>query len=405
MLRILHTADWHLGARLYDWERTEEHGAFLEWLCGVIASERVDLLVIAGDLFDSANPTHVALAQWYDFVSDLRAVAPNCKVVVTAGNHDSAQGLEAARRMLALCDVHVVGQMPSPAAACLVPFPTAENPEIVIAAVPFLRDRDLRGAAMAQSGGEIEEQLRTGIRDVYAACEAAALPWLDRGAAYMALGHLTALGGHVSQSERDIHVGNLGAVDATAFGERAHYVALGHLHRPQAVGGWDTRRYAGSPIPLSFSEVGHAKEVRLLDFDQGKLIQQRAMTIPLRRELRSVVTTREAMRADLLALPVSSAPLPTWIELTLAATSETMEALHAEVADIMVGRHAEVVSWRRAALAGASVPRGEAMAELTPPDVFASVLEESQVAESERAELVLTFQRLWEAHQSGDAVV
>jgi exonuclease SbcD len=253
-MRILHTADWHLGARLVERDRLPEHAAFLDWLIDTLRAEKIDALLVSGDVFDAANPPQDAVALYFDFLkrlADLKTV----QAVITGGNHDSASHLNAPRELLKRFDVHVFGH-------------AGENNAVdlggaVVAAVPFLRERDLRQAAAGETITAVHEQVRTAIRAHYAE-QLAACRDLAQGRPVIAMGHLTVLGATTSDSERDIHIGNLGAVGADLF-EGFDYTALGHLHRPQKVASIETIRYSGSPIPLSFSEATDAKSVVLIE--------------------------------------------------------------------------------------------------------------------------------------------
>ncbi|HEX2747720.1 MAG TPA: exonuclease subunit SbcD, partial [Verrucomicrobiales bacterium] len=262
---VIHTADWHLGVRLRELDRVAEHEAFLAWLTDTIEQEAADLLVIAGDVFDSANPPESARRMWYNFLDGLHRRCPRCSVVAVAGNHDSPHVLESTASLLSGIGVHVTGEMPADAAQCLRVFPDKSGtPALILAAVPLLRDRDLRRGGDDSTASDIQTQLREGIRLRYAAVEEEAKRLKEsHGCAVLATGHLTVSGSSHSESERDIHVGNLGAVNETVFGSTFDYLALGHLHRPQHTGGGRVR-YSGSPIALSFSEWQDAKEVRVL---------------------------------------------------------------------------------------------------------------------------------------------
>jgi exonuclease SbcD len=257
-MRILHTADWHLGARLIERDRLAEHATFVDWLIETLRSEKIDSLLVSGDVFDAANPPQDAVALYFDFLkrlADLKTV----KAVITGGNHDSASHLNAPRELLRRFEVHVFGH----AEDNIVDLGGA-----VIAAVPYLRERDLRQAGTGDTLSTVHEQVRAAIRDHYAA-QLAAARTLAEGRPVIAMGHLTVLGATTSDSERDIHIGNLGCVGADIF-DGFDYTALGHLHRPQRVAGNETIRYSGSPIPLSFSEAADAKSVVLSPFSCRK---------------------------------------------------------------------------------------------------------------------------------------
>lgn len=314
MLRILHTADWHLGKMLGDLSRETEHRAFLDFLLEIIATEKIDALLIAGDVFDSANPPQSAVAQYYQFLSSVHQTS-QCQVIVTAGNHDSPAHIEAPKELLKLLRTHVIGAMPSDRAQAMIPLPNEHEPLVYIAAVPFLRDRDLRTGISGQSSAEIQASLNDAITTIYQ--EMVDLR-AQSSAPLIAMGHLTVSGSKTSDSEREIHVGGLGALPADRFPAAYAYVALGHLHRPQACDTNDLIRYSGSPIPLSFSESRDHKELRLLEVNDGTL-QHRSIAIPQARELRQVVTNSADAEFTLTQLAQEfahqTAKLKPWIEL------------------------------------------------------------------------------------------
>jgi len=259
--RLLHTADWHLGKLLNDQSRDAEHAAFLDWLLAAVAEHRVDAIVLSGDVFDSANPPQSALARYYNFVSQLFRQG-NCAFVAIAGNHDSPAQLEAPKNALQALNAHVAGCIAENPAGRILCLPDSSNPQVAVAMVPFLRDRDLRVGKEGDGSAEIQAQLVSGIQSRYAETAAAAK---HLKCPVIATGHLTVAGAAASDSEREIHIGGLGAVGAAIFPAEFAYTALGHLHRPQACGADGRVRYSGSPIALGFGEAGDAKEVRILD--------------------------------------------------------------------------------------------------------------------------------------------
>lgn len=398
-LTVIHTADWHLGVRLREMERTEEHEAFLTWLTDTAEREAADVLIIAGDVFDSANPPQTALRMWYDFLGALRSRCPQCAVVAIAGNHDSPHVLEAARAPLAGMGVQIIGAMPDDAAQCIMVFPDKNSaPALAVVAVPFLRERDLRGGGDDATAGDIQGQLREGLRARYATMADAVPHWRAQGCAVLATGHLTITGGTASESERDIHVGNLGAVSAEIFSTAFDYVALGHLHRPQEAA--DGRvRYSGSPLPLSFSEWRDAKEVRILTFENGRLTGSRSLTVPCSRPLLRISVTAETLEAQLATLTIPSSPLPAWLEVTIAATSEPTSALAERIHTALAERNAVAVVIRRTpAPEVVAIAEAASIHELQPGDVFEAVLQSESIPDEERAPLHLVFHQLIERH-------
>ena len=154
---LLHTADWHLGARLVERDRLPEHAAFLDWLIEVTKSQKVDAILLSGDVFDAANPPQDAVALYYDFIrriADLRTV----RMIITGGNHDSASHLNSPRELLRRFDVHVFGQSAPHTEA------TIDLGDVVVGAVPFLRERDLRQSVSGESMGDAQAQVRSAIQ-------------------------------------------------------------------------------------------------------------------------------------------------------------------------------------------------------------------------------------------------
>ena len=320
MLRILHTADWHLGKMLGDLSRETEHAQFLDFLLDCIITEKIDVLLIAGDVFDSANPPQSAVAQYFQFLSELHQRS-QCQVIVTAGNHDSPAHLEAPKPLLKLLRTHVIGHLPTDLSDALIPIPSAENPQLIIAAIPFLRDKDLRSGQSGQSAAEIQSALNQSITEIYRQVATRARKLYPAPIPLIALGHLTVAGSKSSDSEREIHIGGLGALPAENFPSDFTYVALGHLHRPQACGRHENTRYAGSPIPLSFSESKDYKELRLLEFQDDYTLRQSAIPIPLSRKLIQIVSESSEIENQLqertATLATEKTALTPWVEVLL----------------------------------------------------------------------------------------
>jgi len=313
-MKILHTADWHLGQNFYDRNRLDEQRRFLDFLLSVIESEQVDILVIAGDIFDTANPPRSAEQLYYNFVTRLFAMG-HCDAVVIAGNHDSAPHLDAPASVLSQLRIHVIGAMPDDHSQALLRF-ERNGQHLCIAAVPFLRDRDVRRAIEGESFDAMEARTKAGILHTYDAIAALAVQDQRPNEIIIATGHLTAVGGRLSDSERSIHIGNLGSISAAQFNPAFDYVALGHLHHPQAVGGCEHIRYSGSPIPLSFSE-SDKKELRLLSIDDDHKLQHKAIPIPLARRLLRVKGSADQVTESIRQVVITEDELQPWIEVTI----------------------------------------------------------------------------------------
>ncbi len=281
-MRILHTADWHLGQKLYDKERTDEFQNFLDWLVELIQKAKVDLLIIAGDIFDVANPPHKALEQYYQFLAKLLKETFCHHAVIIGGNHDSIYSLNASQELAKILQLHIVGGANENKEQDIIEIRNKQGTlQAVVAAVPFLRDKDIRYNQVAMDNETRNRAIAESIYNHYA--EIAQIikqkGYAERNIPLIATGHLFAQGcSHHSEeneenkAEKMIYSGNLGKVPATVFPSLFQYVALGHLHRHQIVGGKNHIRYSGSPLPLSFSERNDKKYVLLIDFE-GKNLQ------------------------------------------------------------------------------------------------------------------------------------
>ncbi|WP_238052925.1 exonuclease SbcCD subunit D C-terminal domain-containing protein [Psychrobacter sp. Ps2] len=274
-LTILHTSDWHLGRRLYGRLRYEEFEAFLQWLKDTISAQQVDILIVAGDIFDTMTPSNKAQALYYEF---LGKVSRSCcqHVVIVAGNHDSPTFLDAPSNVLKFLNVHVIGT------ACddledevLVLGDDDNNPHCIIAAVPYLRDRDVRSSSAGESADSKDANVIAGIcehydnvADIAKAKQANLIKTHQRYIPIIATGHLFASGGKTTEDDgvRELYVGSLGKISADMFNDGFDYVALGHLHVPQRVGGRESIRYSGSPIAMGFGEAKQQKQVLLVQF-------------------------------------------------------------------------------------------------------------------------------------------
>ncbi|MGP5434977.1 exonuclease subunit SbcD [Psychrobacter sp. 1176_08] len=274
-LKILHTSDWHLGRRLYGRLRYSEFEAFLSWLQATISAQQVDILIVAGDIFDTMTPSNKAQALYYEF---LGKVSKSCcqHVVIVAGNHDSPTFLDAPSNVLKFLNVHVIGT------ACddledevLVLGDDDNNPHCIIAAVPYLRDRDVRSSSAGESADSKDANVIKGIGAHYNEVasiakgkQAELIKIHQRHIPIIATGHLFAAGGKTTDDDgvRDLYVGSLGQISADMFDEGFDYVALGHLHVPQRVGGLESIRYSGSPIAMGFGEARQQKQVLLIQF-------------------------------------------------------------------------------------------------------------------------------------------
>jgi exonuclease SbcD len=305
--RIIHTADWHLGKTLHDQSREPEHEHFMSWLLEEIKELEADALVIAGDVFDSGLPPQKVIRHWFDFVNRLKD-GTHCNLVVIGGNHDSPSQLESAGPILELLNVRVDGKIRELPKDRILFLPSGENPKVMIAMVPYLRDADLRVSVFGESSNEVQSKVEQGIRSKYQECEEAAETF---DCPLIATGHLTVSGMKVSDSERKI-IGGIDGVSSDLFSGKFDYVALGHLHRPQSPDG-KRIHYSGSPIPLSFSEAKDKKQIRVIDVnDDG--VSSFGVDIPLIRRLAQLTVSYNQMESAFVEFDPPSEKLETWVE-------------------------------------------------------------------------------------------
>ncbi len=299
-MKIIHTADWHIGQRLHERSRLDEHQQFLDWLLETIQKRKVDLLLVSGDIFDTSLPSAEATNLYYRFLYRLFDET-DAYAVITAGNHDSPRHLEAPQEFLKMGHIYVVG-LSVEAAECVFPFPP-DNPQVAVAAVPYLSETELPHVSY-ETEIEKSERYRERLKSFYADCVACMPAELPK----VLMGHLFVQGGKVTDSERNIQIGGATAIHASDFPDGVNYVALGHLHRPQAIkGAAYPIRYSGSPIPLRFNEADYRKKVYLLELSEdGMLIRDEEIEIPIFKELCTV----EGDEVSVL----SEAMIGTWAE-------------------------------------------------------------------------------------------
>ncbi len=380
-MRVLHTADWHLGQHfLTGQERTTEQQAFLDWLLLTIQDQGIEVLVIAGDIFDTQTPSYTAQELYYTFLVKMQSTG--CRdIVVVGGNHDSPTMLNASRQLLRKLRIHVVGGVPTDPAEQIVHLNGAGGrPGLVVCAVPFLRDRDIRLAVAGESPDDRQLRIRHSIADHYAAlaAHAAVLGQREQDVPVLATGHLYAAGGEAREgAERDVHIGGLGLVGAEHFPAAFDYVALGHLHRPQLVGGRAHIRYSGSPVPLSFTEADDKQQVLLLEFKGAGAPFITSLPVPVTRRLQRFHGTLDEVEADILAYTNEAFGLVAWADV-LVRSDETPAEVQRRIQAVLELQKRQVLAPRGvrhqrltevAGLAETAVPLA-LLHELTVEEVF-----------------------------------
>lgn len=373
-MRILHTSDWHLGQHFMGKSREAEHQAFCAWLIGQVREQGVDAVIIAGDVFDTGAPPSYAREQYNRFIVELRETG--ARLVVLGGNHDSVAMLEESRGLLACLDTQVIAAVGTDLDSQVLVLPQRDGqPGAILCAIPFIRPRDVLTSLAGQSAQDKQLALQQAIQAHYRQLHEraqAVRESLGQPLPIVATGHLTTVGASASESVREIYVGSLEAFPTSAF-PPADYIALGHIHRPQKVGGLEHIRYSGSPIPLSFDEAAQGKEVLLVDVDDSGLRSVTAVPVPRFQPMKSVSGSLASLPAELERVAQEgSAEQPVWLEV-LVHTDDYLTDIQLRVEKLCEELPVVVLRTRRErgnAQAALFSEAKETLDELSPEDVF-----------------------------------
>ena len=401
MIRILHTADWHLGQTFFGYDRTQEHEHFLDWLAGVLTKNKIDVLIVAGDVFDVSNPSAASQRMFYRFIHRVTTENPRLQLVVVAGNHDSAARLESPLPLLQEMRTEIKGIVRKQNGKIdyehlLVELKNAAGEvEALCLAVPFLRQGDY--PVVETEGNPYAE----GVKELYARLLKYALKKRTDGQALVAVGHLLATGSEIAEKDHSerIIIGGLESVSPESFPEQIVYTALGHIHKAQRVSGRENIRYAGSPLPMSFPEKHYHHGVVKVTLDEGWAVEiEKLEYTPLVRLL-SIPATEAAAPDEVLdelrglELPEDE-PMP-YLEVKVKL-SEPEPMLRQQVEEILEGkpvRLARIVSFYRQAAEGSVEEEvlTAGLQEMNPLQIVKATFENSYQTEMPE-ELVNLFQ-------------
>jgi exonuclease SbcD len=406
-MRVFHTSDWHIGRTLYGRKRYEEFEAFLTWLAETIQQNQINALLVAGDVFDTSAPSNRAQELYYRFLC--RVAASSCRhIVVVAGNHDSPSFLNAPKELLKALDVHVVGSSTaSPEDEVLVLCNEQDAPELIVCAVPYLRDRDIRVAEAGESVEEKERKLVDGIRTHYAAVAALAeqkREELGVDIPIVGTGHLFTAGGQTVDGDgvRELYVGSLAHVTAGIFPACFNYLALGHLHVPQKVNGSETIRYSGSPLPMGFGEAKQQKSVCQVEFHSTAASVQ-LIDVPVFQKLERVKGDWEGISTRIIEL--SATDSQGWLEVIYDGT-EVIGDLRERLEAAISGTQMEILRIKNNRIIDrvlGQIHEEETLDDLNVNDVFERCLAVHEVPEDQRPELLRAYQETVSSLYEDDA--
>lgn len=288
MIRLMHTSDWHLGRKLYDRTRLPEQQSFLDWLIDEINQNEIDLLLLAGDVFDSSVPSAQSTDTFYRFLFRFYEET-SATAIIISGNHDSAIRLTAPRQFLKIARIHLVGNVNSENADYLIDYQKGDE-KIAIVALPYLPEGEILNHVSFEEEVDSARRYREAIKRIY---ENAKAP-VPKDCPLVVMGHLFLDGASTTESERTIQIGGSMPVRLDDLPSKACYAALGHLHRPQKFErNGLLATYSGSPIPMTFKEAEYDKKLFLIDIAADQSITFREKVIPVFRPLVRVQGTFE----------------------------------------------------------------------------------------------------------------
>ncbi len=397
-MKLLHTSDWHIGRLLYGRKRYDEFEAFLNWLAELIQRNEIDALLVAGDIFDTSTPSNRAQELYYSFLC--RVAASSCRhVVLIAGNHDSPSFLSAPKTLLKTLAVHVVGSASEfPEDEVLVLRNGQDIPELIVCAVPYLRDKDIRTVEAGETVEDKEQKLIQGIRKHYATVATIAKERKDElgvDVPIVGMGHLFTAGGKTVDGDgvRELYVGSLAHVTAGSFPQCFNYLALGHLHVPQKVNDSDFIRYSGSPLPMGFGEAKQQKSICRVEFNQTEA-RVHLVDVPVFQKLERVQGDWSSISSRLLEL--GAAETGTWIEVVYDG-DEVIGVLRERLDAIITNTQMEILRIKNSRIVNRVLCQDfedESLDSLSVKDVFQRCLDLNEVPEEQREQLLDTYQEI-----------
>lgn len=403
-LRLLHTSDWHLGKRLHQEQRYQEFADFLAWLINAINEQRVDMLIVAGDIFDTMTPSNKAQELYYRFLGQVAKTA--CRhVIIVAGNHDSPTFLDAPKSILNALDIKVIGTASDDIHDELLILDKHGEPEAIVLAVPYLRDKDVRDSGSFDDIANKEHDTIQGIAKHYQHLSEHAkkeqqriLQTFNKKIPIIATGHLFVAGSQISSKDdgmRELYVGTLGQISADIFDDSLDYVALGHIHAPQKVANQERIRYCGSPIALGFGEINKPKQVLLVDFDDSNQPNIQALPVPIFQKLARITGDWAEISEQIQQLIKQNQSI--WLEVIYTG-QELRPMLSQDVRELLDGTQVLALNIQNRTLyeqsLNAQQPPTMNLKQLSEMDIFERLLDKKDITDDERHGLKQAYQTL-----------
>lgn len=302
-MKILHTADWHLGQLFFEHDRTYEHQQFLNWLIEAISTNKIDVLLVSGDVFDGSNPPIAAVKMFYTFLNKVVKSNPTLQIIITAGNHDSPSRLESPKPLLESSNIHIIGLVHRLEEGLIdyekliIPLKSDNGKTVAYClAVPYLRICDFPKTA------EVCTTYVEGVKMFYQ--EIHEFATAKTSLPIIAMGHLHTAKAETSDDnslERPI-IGGEDCIPDSVFHDDMKYVALGHIHKAQKIGGKEHIRYSGSPIPMSFSELNYKHQVSVFEIIENQVVNIQSLEVPVAVPLLRVPAQHKPIHEVLLEI-------------------------------------------------------------------------------------------------------
>ena len=382
-MRIIHTSDWHLGHTLMDKTREEEMKSFFSFLIDVLIKERVDALLISGDIFDTGTPSNAALSLYYSFLASIKNT--ECKdVFIIAGNHDSPSLLSAPKEILEMVNVHIYATKED-----IEPY--VIDDKVVVLPIPFPRDQELRRLVQGGTIKEEDDRLRLAIEELYKTeteKTASAYPSLP----IVAMGHLMATNINV-EDKPDLYIGGLGTIDSGSFPKALSYVALGHIHKKMNLNSSGTLCYSGSPIPFSFKEAKDTKVLKLVEIE-GSETKVRDITIPRFRNLFQIKGDKESIEKELKSLVEDKEEGWVSIEITESGVSSSLRSFCESITE-QTGL--EIIHIKDTTVSKRLLETEEdieSLDSLSEEDIFSKFLDEKEIKNERKDDLLTLFREI-----------
>lgn len=409
-MKFLHTSDWHLGRSLYGRKRYDEFSAFLDWLSTTIENEKIDALLVAGDVFDTSTPSNRAQELYYRFLC--RVSASYCRhIVVISGNHDSPSFLNAPKELLRALNVYVVGSITGNLDDEVIVLNDGQNePQAIVCAVPYLRDKDIRIVEAGETIDDKNAKLINGLKNHYAdVCTLAEHKQAEfqkngySAVPIIAMGHLFTAGGKTVDGDgvRELYVGSLAHVGKEVFPSSIDYLALGHLHVPQRVGGAEHIRYCGSPIPIGYGEARQTKKVIKVEFNNTIPIIHE-LIVPCFQPLERIVGSLDDIHSKIEQLKKDDSTA--WLEIEYTGSdiiTNLREILEEALADSSMEIR-RIKNKRMTDQVLNAIQENETLDDLDENDVFERCLETFDVPHEDRVELTDTYNEIIKSFHEED---